>query len=181
MMESTMTAIALRAATLPLMGAVLLAGCSSEDYPTSAASQEQNGTMTATVATYGPWIASRIVSATYANGSLTIVGEDVNFKKITLFLIGVTPTTTGLPREINLTMEGAETDGYVEMRERYQVGTYIYNTFNGGHALVTLTTLAADRVAGTFSFLAERPVNSQITPTFRSGSSGVFDIRVPTP
>ena len=159
-----------------VLGAVC--ACSSPDYSTSSNSTVVNGTITATLSNYGPWIGQRTVTATNTNGALIIVGEDVNFKKITLFLVGVdiNAAQQNTPRTISITPVVSDTVGYAELRETFQTAVYVYNTFEGGHASVTLTHVSADRVAGTFDFLVQNWPTAAGQGS-RSATGGAFDIR----
>ena len=148
--------------------------CGSSD-PTGT-NTAVNGTISANLSQYGPWTGQTTVTATAMNGSLTIVGQDINFKKITLFLVGVNVSAgqEDTPRTFTLTPVTADTVGYAELYETFQTGVVRYNTFVGGHATVVLTHVGADHVTGTFEFIVQEwPGGTAL----RSASGGVFDIR----
>lgn len=157
----------------------LCIACSNADYGAPAGSTSVDGTMTATIPGYGAWIANRTATATMANGALTIVGEDGNFKKVTLFLIGITVGGgMTLPHVITLVPTTADTVGFAEFRERFQTGEYSYTTYNGGHGVVTISQLSADHVTGTFDFVGSVPPFSAISPQLQSAVGGAFDLKV---
>lgn len=172
--RSSKSTLLLRVAAL----GTVCACSSSSDYPNSNSTVTVNGTMSATLAGYGPWIGQRTVTATTTNGALKIIGEDVNFKKITLFLVGVNLTSSQpeAPRTIYITPVVADTVGYVELLETFQTTVYRYNTFEGGHATITLTHVSPDRVAGTFAFIVQTWPGT-LGQESRSVTGGVFDIR----
>ena len=109
---------------------MLAAVCACGSADSTASNAVVNGTMSGALSDYGPWMGQKTVTATAVNGSLKIIGEDVNFKKITLFLAGFdinAALTT--PDTIAITPENASLTGYVEFAEEYQTGIYQYNTF----------------------------------------------------
>lgn len=162
----------------------VVCACASSD-PTGS-NFVVNGTMSGALSDYGPWMGQKTVTASTVNGSLKIIGEDVNFKKITLFLAGIdinaAPTT---PDTIAITPENANLTGYAEFAEEYQTGIYQYNTFEFGHATVVLTHVGQDKITGTFSFEVHRfptgaPLPGAGSSSTRTLTGGAFDIRPTT-
>lgn len=167
-------------ATAGLGALLVVGGCTSNDYPLSSTHVEVNGTITASVDGYGPWTGNRTATATSANGSLTITGEDGNFIEVTLFLVGVDLNSAhpDSVRMISLTPVTADTSGYF----RYAEGSGTqYSTIPAGHGLVTLTHVAPDRVVGTFSFTAYPPDGVGVSPLQHTVTGGAFDIKPSLP
>lgn len=163
---------------------VVLCACGGSD-PTGSNGHVVNGTISGALSDYGPWIGQTTVTADATNGSVRIVAEDVNFKKITLFLAGIditAPVTT--PDTILINPENANLTGYAEFDEEYQTGIYQYNTFELGHATIILTHVGQDKVTGTFDFEVHRwPAGSPLptgAASTRTLTGGVFDIRPTT-
>jgi hypothetical protein len=168
---------AVRIMRMARLGALAAAwSCSSNDYPTSTNHVVVNGTMTASIDSYGLWNASHLATATAANGALTIEGEDASLTHVTLFLIGIDLNTTqpDLRREINLLPSNADTVGYVQFFEHQ--GNQ-YTTLSGGHATVVLTHVSPDSVVGIFGFITSLPPGSPFLPAFWSAENGVFNIK----
>ena len=153
----------------------LACACTSTDYPNSIALVVVNGTITADVVGYGAWTGNHTATATQANGALTIIGEDENFVQITLFLVGIDvhATNPDSVRQINFTPIDADTVGYVAFT--FGSGPQ-YSTLPSGHATVTLTHLAADRVVGTFALTAY-PISQTAAPPQYTAVNGTFDIK----
>ena len=162
----------------------VLCACGGSD-PTGSNGHVVNGTISGALSDYGPWIGQTTVTADATNGSVKIVAEDVNFKKITLFLAGIditVPVTT--PDTISITPENQNLTGYAEFAEEYQTGIYQYNTFELGHATIILTHVGQDKVTGTFDFEVHRFPTGAPLPTggasTRTLVGGAFDIRPTT-
>ncbi|HKS05306.1 MAG TPA: hypothetical protein VJR92_03250 [Gemmatimonadaceae bacterium] len=138
-----------------------------------------NGTMLAKIPVELLWVAERSLAATRSGPDLTIVGEDYRGRKITLELRNLpeNPSDPDEPRLLTLTDSTDISVGFAQYRES------AFNLFTTadplGNGTVVITYLSPTRIAGTFSFLARRPVESGIlSDLFRSVSNGEFDVRI---
>ena len=155
-------------------GASAYSACSGE-----AAAPGIDGVMLAQVPPALLWVAERSLSARRSGPDLTIAGEDFRGRRVTLELRNL-PVDPPDPTATRLLTLNDSTDidvGFAQYRE--SVLDLFTTTDLGGRGIVEITYLSPSRVAGTFSFLARRPIQSGAqVDLLRSVSNGEFDVRI---
>jgi hypothetical protein len=120
------------------------------------------------------WTSSLSRRATLTNNILTITGQDTNFRVITLGvpLSGGVQIPPSPPATVSLDF-GAIPQGLVTM----VLGAQNWdNAHAGGAGTLTVTSISATRVTGTFTVtLVNNPINVTAVPTARL-TSGQFDM-----
>ena len=170
----------MRAQRVQLMGTVIaaaIAGIACGD--ATPAGPGVNGTMLAKVPVELLWVAERSLTARRSGPDLSIVGEDYRGRKISLELRNL-PENPSDPEEPRLLSLNDSTDISVGFAQYRETPTNLFTTADPlGNGTVAITYLSPTRIAGTFSFLARRPVEGgAVSDLFRSVSNGEFDVRI---
>lgn len=140
--------------------AVGAVACSNDDNGTGA---NANGSMSASIGGTA-WNANLSVAASRAGNVLAIAGVSSDQRQINITIPNVTTTGT-----VNL---GVGQQGVATIT----LGTQAWVTsLVGGTGSVSITTLTANRAAGTFTFTAAASTNTGATGT-KAVTSGAFDV-----
>lgn len=122
-----------------------------------------NGSMSASIGGTA-WTANLSVTASHAGNVLAIAGVSADSRQINITVPNVTTTGT-----VNLGV-GQQGVGTVTLGTQAWVTSLV-----GGTGSVSITTLTATHVAGTFTFTAAASTNTGATGT-KAVTSGAFDI-----
>jgi hypothetical protein len=123
-----------------------------------------------------PWVAERTARAYLGGGALTIIGESLDYHRITLFVIGFDPDVaqSAAQFDVRVTPESADSTGFFEYARIYQRYTTTYSTIVNGSGLLRIASVSADSIVGTFSFSAWLPPTSNVLPRVETIGGGAF-------
>lgn len=131
-----------------------------------------NGYMTGNLA--GLFFDAVEIRATLTHGILQLSGEDNRHRKVSFYVQDVTPGIA-LPRTYRLFPHTVDSVGYAQLTIPFGLVFAYYTTApTGARGDVTITTLTAERIEGTFSLVTGRTSGSPGTYSFVSVTSGEF-------
>lgn len=140
---------------------MLLSACGGDN--STGPTKPNNGSMSAQI-DGKPWSAMSIATSSGAGSSLIVAGT--NITEIVTIVIPLDQGTGAKTMGFSSTVSGA-----------YAIGSqsWVANPVQGGTGTITLTTVAAGHVAGTFEFTLA--ALQGVTPATRQVTSGQFDVK----